>query len=45
MKKATLKIMENVTDSVLTKLLKELGKIEGFEFSVSSFTIVKKDRI
>jgi len=28
MKKTTLKIMENVTDSELTKLLKELGKIE-----------------
>jgi hypothetical protein len=40
MKKATLKIMENISDKELKDLLEGLKKIEGFEFSLSSFTII-----
>ncbi len=40
-RRATVKIMENVTDQELDVLIKALKKIQGFDFSVDSFVIIK----
>ena len=41
--KVNVKIMENVTKSEVERLAEGLSKIEGFEFLVDSFFIVKCD--
>lgn len=38
---ATVKIMENVTDEELVVLVKGLEKIQGFDFSIDTFVILK----
>jgi hypothetical protein len=40
-RKATVKIMENVTDEELDVLVKGLKKIQGFDFSIDTFVILK----
>jgi hypothetical protein len=40
-RKATVKIMENVTDAELDALVKGLRKIQGFDFSIDAFMIIK----
>ncbi len=40
-RRATVKIMENITDQELDALIKVLKKIQGFDFSVNSFVIIK----
>ena len=37
MKKATIKIMDNVTDEEIKKLIEGLKKIKGFEFGINAF--------
>jgi len=39
---AHVRIVENVTDRELNQLIEGLKKIEGFSFSVDSFTIVNQ---
>jgi hypothetical protein len=40
-RRATVKTMENVTDQELDVLVKALKKIQGFDFSMETFVIVK----
>jgi hypothetical protein len=40
-RRATVKIMENVTDEELDVLVKGLRKIQGFEFSIDTFVVIK----
>jgi glutaredoxin-related protein len=40
-RRATVKIMENVTDEELNVLVKGLKKIQGFGFSIDTFVILK----
>lgn len=40
-RRATVKIMENVTDQELDALVKGLKKIQGFDFSIDAFVIIK----
>ena len=40
-RRATLKIMENVTNQKLDALVKGLKKIQGFDFSIDTFVIIK----
>ena len=40
-RRATVKIMENVTDQELDALVKRLKKIQGFDFSIDTFVIIK----
>ena len=39
--KVHLKIMENIDEEKLDYLIKSLKKIEGFEFTIDSFIMVK----
>jgi hypothetical protein len=39
--KATVKIMENVTDEELDVLVRGLRKIQGFDFSIDTFVVIK----
>jgi hypothetical protein len=43
-RRATVKVMENVTDQELEALVKGLKKIQGFDFSIDSFVIIKSDQ-
>lgn len=40
-KRATVKVMENVTDQELDAVVKGLKKIQGFDFSIDTFVILK----
>jgi hypothetical protein len=40
-RRATVKIMENVTDEESDTLIKGLKKIQGFDFSIDTFVIIK----
>jgi hypothetical protein len=40
-RRATVKIMENVTDQKLDALIKGLKKIRGFNFSIDTLVIIK----
>lgn len=40
-RRATVKIMENVTDEELDVLVKGLRKIQGFDFSIDTFVVIK----
>ena len=37
MRKATIKIMDNVSDEEIKKLFEGLKKIKGFEFGINAF--------
>jgi hypothetical protein len=39
-KKIHVKVMENVTDTELNQLIEGLKKINGFEFTLDSFTVI-----
>lgn len=40
-RRATVKVMENVTDEEFDALIKGLKKIQGFDFSIDTFVIIK----
>lgn len=40
-RRATIKIMENVTDEESDVLVKGLRKIQGFDFSIDTFVVIK----
>lgn len=40
-RRATVKIMENVTDEELDVLVNGLRKIQGFDFSIDAFVVIK----
>ncbi len=40
-RRTTVKIMENVTDQELDASVKGLKKIQGFDFSIDTFVIIK----
>ena len=40
-RRATVKIMENMTNAELDMLVKGLKKIQGFDFSIDTFVVIK----
>jgi len=43
-RKATKKIMENITNEEMNQLIEGLKKIDEFEFSVSSFVVISNNQ-
>jgi hypothetical protein len=43
MKKATIKLQDNVSAEEITQLFEGLKKIEGFEFGISGFILCGED--